>query len=110
LKITQEHLDELRSVCVKPEALSEGSYNYVYLPELVISRQGNELVKRDALLCPQERDGYKTRLFLSAPVPGKGQNWSRHQILGRIWHTCSWNNISPGRPAEILAEHLVVFR
>jgi len=71
---------------------------------------GNNPPVQEALLCIGSRDGYPTRLFLSSPVPGKGANWSVHNILGRAWHTISWNYVEyNGRPADVLANHLKAF-
>lgn len=87
----------------------EGGYTYVFLPQLKIVH-GNGILIRDALLCPQERDGYKNRLFLSEPVPGRGNNWSSHQILDKNWFTWSWNHVPADRLAVILAQHLTALR
>jgi hypothetical protein len=82
--------------------MTEAGFRYIYLPGLKV---GTETM--DALLCPQPKDGYLTRLFLERPVRGKGNNWSSHRILDRTWHTWSWNHVSADqRPAQILVEHL----
>ncbi len=103
-------LQEIQLVCTGAYVLQESSLEYIFLPKLKL-RAGCTPAEVDALLCLQTRDGYPTRLFLSAPVQGKGNNWTVHQILGRAWHVCSWNYVnSTLRPAEILAEHLRAFR
>lgn len=99
-------LDELRAVCAGAANRSEGGHTYIELPQLVFP-SGAASLTRDALLSPTEHSGYSTRLFLSEPVPGKGNNWTPHVILGRTWHTWSWNGVpSSMRPAQILADHL----
>ena len=61
----------------------------------------------DGLLCPRDHASYTTRLFLSQPFPNRGQNWTVHQIMGRAWHTMSFNNVPASLPwSEILAIHL----
>jgi len=87
--------------------VTEGGYTFVYLPSLCIPAQQ----VMDALLCIQPRDGYMTRLFLTAQIQGRGNNWTTHRILDRTWFTWSWNNVSSQlRPAQILAEHLRALR
>jgi|SRR5215471_5368972 len=108
--ITPEHLAELSALCSEVKELSEGGRTFIYIPKLRFP-SGGQLVEVEALLCPQEHNGYATRLFLSQGVPGRGANWSSHHILGRTWYTWSWNGISAQlRPAEILAEHLRALR
>jgi hypothetical protein len=61
----------------------------------------------DALMALHQHSGYPTRLFLAQRVQGRGQNWTVHHVLGRTWHTWSWNYVKADRrPAEVLAEHL----
>jgi hypothetical protein len=108
--LTPEHLVELNAICPGAKEMPEGGLFYVFLPALKISTAG-QILELDALLCPQLRDGYATRLFLSQAVPDRGNNWTTHQILGRTWCTWSWNNVSASqRPAQILAGHLVALR
>jgi len=103
-------LQELQLVCPGAAVLHESNLEYVYLPRLKLPA-GCSPPEADGLLCLQGRDGYLTRLFLSAEVRGKGNNWKAHQILSRTWYVCSWNNVSSDlRPAQILAEHLRAFR
>jgi hypothetical protein len=65
----------------------------------------------DALLSPRLRNGYETRLYLSQPFPGKGQNWSTTSIKGSTWHVCSWNGVPATLPwLEIVACHLGVLK
>lgn len=109
MTISEEGLEELRLIYPGAVPMPEGGYTYAYLPRLKLG-QGNCILIREGLLCLQARDGYATRLFLSEPVPGKGNNWTVHRILDKTWHTWSWNNVSPGRPAQVLAQHLAALR
>ncbi|MCX5842544.1 MAG: hypothetical protein NT022_02130, partial [Deltaproteobacteria bacterium] len=60
------------------------------------------------LLCPVERDGYPSRLFLSemvkTPFP---RNWNANgvRILERQWYAFSYQNIK-GTLIEMLSAHL----
>jgi hypothetical protein len=108
--LTPEALAELQVICPGATEMVEGTISFIYLPGLKIFTGGGTLVA-DALLCPQARDGYLTRLFVSQMIPGRGNNWTTHRILDRVWHTWSWNGVSANsRPAEILAEHLRALR
>jgi hypothetical protein len=101
-------MNELRAVVSGAQEMIEAGITYIHLPELKLPCA---LGTTEALLCVQQHGGYTTRLFLSKPVSGKGANWSTHQILGRTWHTWSWNNVPANiRPAQILRGHLEAFR
>lgn len=109
MSISEQTLEELRAVCPDAKVMQEGGYSYISLPQLKIPHVDG-IVVRDALLCPQQKDGYLTRLYLSEPVSNRGQNWTMSRILDRTWHTWSWNNIPAGRPAAVLAQHLRALR
>lgn len=102
-----DEIEELKNICPAAQEMSEAGIAFVVLPGLKLPNGATA----DALLCPQTHGGYTTRLFLSSPVSGKGQNWSTHTILSRVWYTWSWNNVSADqRLAEILAQHLRALR
>lgn len=106
--VEQAPMDELRTLSSGAQEMTEVGLAYVYLPGLKLPCAPGVV---DALLCIQQHGGYTTRLFLSQQVPGKGANWSTHQILGRTWYTWSWNNVPSGlRPSQILLAHLDAFR
>src|SRR5205807_2229068 len=85
--ISEDAMSELRAICAGAQEMIEAAITYVYLPQLRLSCAPAPL---DALLCIQQHSGYATRLFLSAQIQGKGNNWSSHQILGKTWYTWSW--------------------
>jgi len=108
--ISADALEELRAICPAAKEMSEASYAYVYLPGLKLPL-GCSPCQADALLCLHSRHGYQSWLMLSAPVVGKGNNWTTHHVLDRTWHACSWDRVSADlRPAQALAEHLRAFR
>ena len=105
-------LDALGKFCRgAPQVMYEGGYTYVALPGLRFMAQG-EAVEMTALLVPQQvpaLGGYTTRLLLERSAGKPGVNWTTVQVLGRVWHTWSWNNIPSSWPwPEILAAHLKV--
>ena len=90
--------------------MTDAGLAYLYLPGLRLPK-GCDQQDVDALLCLQPRDGYPTRLFLSAQISSKPLNWTSHRILDREWHTWSWNGVSANlRPMEILLGHLRAVR
>jgi hypothetical protein len=108
--VSDEGLKKIRGLCFEAREMTEAGLAYLYLPGLKLP-QGCEPQVVDALLCLQSRDGYPTRLLLSARISNKGQNWNSHRILDREWHTWSWNGVSGNlRPIEILLGHLRALR
>jgi hypothetical protein len=105
-------LEGLRTVCSKPEFLTDAGREYIYLPQLKVTTDGR-IVTMDALLRAGEHSGYPTRLFLAQALPGKGQGggWSAHTICGRTWHTWSWKGVPENLPLlHILLGHLWALR
>jgi hypothetical protein len=109
--VTDEMLNEIKQLfCNDARVMIEGGLTYIHLPELKLPK-GNSPISCEGLLSLQRRDQYPTRLFLSAPVAGKGSNWTIHHILGKPWHTISWNYVEfTGRPIDVLAQHLRAFK
>ncbi|PWT71109.1 MAG: hypothetical protein C5B46_08695 [Proteobacteria bacterium] len=103
-------LADLRVICERPERLVEGGIAYIFLPGIKIIAAGMTRVM-DALLCPGPHNGYLSRLFLSEPVAQRGANWTQWQILGRTWHTWSWQNVPANLPLiQMVLEHLRALR
>jgi len=109
VSIVEGELEDLRIGWPDARAMSEGGYSYVHLPVLKIPHD-NAIIIREALFCPQQRDGYPNRLFLSEPVAGRGGNWIAHRILDKTWHTWSWNYVPAGRLTVMLAQHVAALR
>jgi hypothetical protein len=102
-------LAELRQVCPGASLKTEAGQSFVDLPDLKIP-VGADIVVRDALLTLQGHSGYASRLFLSQSIAApRTQNWTTHTVLGRAWHTPSWNNVPPGHPIEMLLQHLKAY-
>lgn len=107
--VASEALAELLELCPGASAKIEAGQEFVDLPGLKIPT-GHESVMRDALLSLEGHSGYASRLFLSKPIAGRGVNWTMHCVLGRTWHTPSWKDVAPGRPLEMLLQHLKVYQ
>jgi hypothetical protein len=101
-----QDVEQFKGVCENLEVLQEGGAEYVFLKRLKI-RVGADNHVVDALLSLGPHTGYSTRLFLSQPFPAKAGNWTTHQILGRSWHTWSWQGVPADLPPmQILLCHL----
>jgi hypothetical protein len=100
----------LTAISAAPAEMTEAGTRYIYLPGMKLIAAGAERVL-DGLLCPSPHSGYTSRLFLSSPVPERGANWSQHQIVGRTWHTWSWQNVPAELPLiQMVLEHLRALR
>lgn len=107
---SDEQLAPLRSIYPEARALYEGSQPYVFIPQLAVS-VGDCTRHMDGLLCPGQHGGYSSRLFLAESVIERGANWTHHNILGRLWHTWSWNGVSADLPlVQMLLAHLGALR
>jgi hypothetical protein len=107
--MNQTDLAPLRALCPDAQLMPDGGQEFLHLPRLVIKSGGAEYV-REALLSLKAHSGYTSRLLLSEPIPGRGQNWTVQNALGRNWHTPSWNNVMPGPPLDMLLQHLRAYR
>ena len=110
MTISAESLISLCPFVDSPQALSEAGNDFVLLPNLKITVAG-AIHARDGLLCPQTLHGYLTRLFISEPIPGRGQNWKRYMFFGRPWYSPSWQGVDATLPfPQMLLAHLGAYR
>lgn len=107
----QEQLVSLRTLCPQAELLSEGGQVVVHLPSVQFEAKGGK-VTRDLLLWPGPKDGYLTRLFLSAQVPcNEARTWTSFSLCGGSWWAVSWQGVDASLPwISILAVHLGAFK
>ena len=93
----------------------EGDFSFMLIEQLKLP-EGCEPRIVDGLLCPHQRDGYPSRLFICQKVShkGKGQNWNPQQsivILGRDWWAVSWKPTRANQTLlEMIMDHLEAFR
>ncbi len=108
--ITPEQLASLNTVCAGTQTMTEAGIDLIVLDKLRV-RVNGQVHELDAVLCPGAHSGYTTRLFLSQAFPQKGNNWTVHQLLGRQWHTSSWQGVPADLPLlQMLMCHLDVLR
>ena len=106
MTIPAEQVEPLNGLCEAAKVMREGVQEIVYLAKLRI-RVGGARHVVDAVLWPTLHAGYTTRLFLSQPFPAKAGNWTVHQILGRPWHSWSWQGVPANLPLlQMLLCHL----
>jgi len=88
----------------------EGGFDYFYIPKLNLPN-GCVPETVEALLCPQLRDGYNSRLFLSQQITGCPQrNWNgTYRILDRTWYAISWQTTPSSNLFQMLLIHLRAF-
>ena len=106
MSIKEEEFAKFLSFYPKATVSQEAGSSYIFLPEITSIFAGEKRTL-SALLCPMKHGGYSTRLFLSEPIPARGQNWTQHYILGQTLHTPSFNNVPETLPLiQILMSHL----
>lgn len=106
-----EQLEELLRLYPRAQQATEGGVTFYLLPDLALPPGAQPPVVH-ALLCPTERDGYASRLFLSARVTGvPGRNWNGAvRLFERTWYAVSWRTRAGLRLAQMVSAHLDAFR
>ncbi len=111
----EDQIDALKSVYPTLGTAEEGSFKFILIEGLKLP-EGCEPRTINGLLCPTERDGYPSRLFLSAKIAhrGPGQNWNPANgstILGQNWWAVSWKTTRSNQTLlEMVLDHLGAFR
>ena len=104
-------LDSLLAMFPDADLKTEGGREYVHLPKLRF-KVGEVTKEMDALLCLTAEGSYLTRLFLAESIPERpnvhGASWiPPRMILGRTWHTWSWQDVPASPPLiQVLLAHL----
>lgn len=105
-------IEELRPYCRALSLASEGEVPFFHLEALRLP-YGCSPSTCDALLCPVDRDGYPSRLYLSSRVQSPftaGWNINNARILERDWFVYSWRITLPNPTlADMLRGHLTGF-
>lgn len=111
MRTPEQEVESLREISPQASLHSDGGVTCVLLPQAqLVTPAGIEVM--DAALCPSAFGGYVTRLLLERQVPQRSNlNWQNVTLLGRAWHTWSWNQVSSDQPwIQIFAEHARVLR
>jgi hypothetical protein len=103
-----EQIEELEKHYEGVRRIEEGGLTYFYIPALILP-DGCEPKVVEAMLCPVQRDGYTSRLFLSEIVKTPfARNWNANgvRIVERQWYAFSYNDIRGMTLLQMLAAHL----
>ncbi len=110
--VSEQELNELAPLCTSVREYAEGGLVYIYLEKLKLPPT-YEPQEIDALLCLGSREGYPTRLYFAEKLSARTSspqplNWNASGvlILQKQWYAYSWIGVQPGRPIEVLAQHM----
>ena len=108
-----DQVEALKKVYPELAAASEGGTDFIRIDKIILPDPCHPRVVA-GLLCPTEREGYPSRLFISEMVkhPGKA-NWNPATgslILGKQWWALSWKT-KPGQTLlQMVIDHLGGFQ
>jgi len=112
MEYPKDQTDDLKRYCSRLSAFTEGGVTFLYLEGLRLPVVCNPQVC-DALLCPVEREGYPSRLYLSVQVAcpySKNWNVTNARIGEKNWFAFSWKiNLTSPTLSEMLVAHLTGF-
>lgn len=107
----ESELNELKQIAPSLSIAEEGGYRYLLIDNLKLPN-GCSPSTTQALLCPDPKDGYQSRLYFESVISGKaGLNWNGSlRILDKTWYSYSWKTDPGLRLAEKLMVHLKALR
>lgn len=112
MEYPREETEELKHYCAKLSLLLEAGVSFLYMEGLRLPT-GCDPSVCDALLCPVPKDGYPSRLYLSAEVRSPyTRNWNvRNLRIGeKNWFAFSWKvELTNPTLAQLLVAHLIGF-
>lgn len=105
----REQLDELKAMFPGISHATEGGFDYFLIPNLQLPPSCSP-ESIDVLFCPNQREGYNSRLYYASVVQsGKSLNWNGQNtlILDRRWFAFSWQ-LPPAerRLSQLVTTHL----
>jgi hypothetical protein len=93
MALNDEQIKELKGYFPNLMLVEDGEVEFILISPLPLPT-GCDPASVDGLLCPSLRDGYTSRLFLSAKVAhkGPGQSWNADGVMiaNRKWWAVSW--------------------
>ena len=107
----EDQITELKRHCAELSQYEEASITYLLLKKLLLP-EGCRPSACDALLVPNGRDGYSSRLFFDQtiqPATARALNWNAVgvRVIERNWQAFSWRVNRPNlRLEELLVAHL----
>ena len=87
----QDQIEELKRLFLEVCYAEEGSHHYFMIRNVILPTPCSP-ESSDVLLCPNEREGYNSRLYFPTQIQcGKALNWNGGTfIFDRQWHAFSW--------------------
>lgn len=111
MQFNENDIAELKLISPDLSFAQEGGSQFILIKGLLLP-SGCNPQRVDALLCPNPREGYNSRLYFSEKISGcPDRNWNGNlRVLEKNWCAISWQ-VPPGlRLAEALLVHLNAFR
>lgn len=107
MKSFEDQVRELQRFYPGTKVIPEGGINFLFLPEIELP-SGCLPEMTDALLCPEPRDGYHTRLFYSKKIEGIPQkNWNGVlRVCDKNWYSYSWKSQGGMNLIQMVRYHL----
>lgn len=113
LNLNENEVEELKQAFrTGLKGFMEGGLPFIFIEKLQLP-DGCSPAAEDALLCPQQRDGYPSRLFFASQIQAPtSPNWNAHgvRIGDRNWYAVSWKVDTNLRLLQLVAAHLRAFR
>lgn len=114
MALPQDQIAELKLSFPDLALIEDGNVEFILIKNLTLPVGCNPRVV-DALLCPTQRDGYPSRLFLAQKIEhlGKGINWNADGVViaDRKWWAVSWQtHRTEQRLLNMVTSHLEAFR
>ena len=101
----KDQVEELEQLFPGATRAEEGGVAFFLLPQVRLP--GRTPTEVEALLCPVQRDGYPSRLFLAQQVqPCRAGGWGTVRILERNWYVVSWRTREGLRLAQMVLAHV----
>ncbi len=112
MEYPKDQVEELKNYCTAVRLLEEADFSFLFLENLRLPDVCKPSVCH-GLLCPVDREGYPSRLYLSEKVSCPFErNWnvSEARIGEMNWFAFSWKlERIPETLAQMLVEHLSGF-
>lgn len=107
----EEQVNDFLLIFPRAKQYTEGGFQYLFIQDVELPL-GCSPEKVNVLLCPQLRDGYPSRMFLSQVVTGcPDRNWNCQnvRILDNNWFAISWMTSPDLTIKEMYYTHLNAF-
>jgi len=111
MNFTEQEINELKQIVPSVSYAAEGGYDYLLLENLILP-DGCQPNTVDALLCPNARDGYSSRLYFASQLKSNTPpNWNGSlHVFDRNWYAISWQSQPGLKLIDMLMIHLKAFR